>query len=90
MDKDKMNLTLLARLVADKEGKKSQAKYADIREILRIIYELDAAFLIEFGADSFGPIQALIQKSDFIRRKHSLKEINKLKISKAKKYNYPF
>jgi hypothetical protein len=84
--KKKMNLTLLARLIADKEGKKSQARYPDIREILKIIYELDAAFLLEFGSDSFGPLQCLICKSDAIRRKQALKEIGKLRANKFKKY----
>lgn len=37
-----MTLNKLASLIAKREGKKSQARIGDIREILKILFTLDA------------------------------------------------
>jgi hypothetical protein len=37
-----MTLTKLASMIAKREGKKSQARIGDIREILKILFTLDA------------------------------------------------
>ncbi len=55
-----MTLNKLASEIAKREGKKSQARIGDIREILKIIVEMDAEMSVNFKMKN-GPIEALIQ-----------------------------
>ena len=47
-----MNLDNLATAIANKEGKKHQATIGDIREILKIIVDFEAASLVDVSAAS--------------------------------------
>ena len=51
-----LTLNKLASLVANREGKKSQVKIGDVREVFRILQELSAE---SFFYDSEGPIDIL-------------------------------
>lgn len=60
-----MTIQQLASAIAKREGKKSQARIGDIREILKIVCELDAD-AIEEDRDSKGPIACLCAQADKI------------------------
>lgn len=51
-----MTRNQIASLLAKREGKKSQVKIGDIREILRLLVELDAEL---FGEVEKGPLMVL-------------------------------
>lgn len=61
-----MTLRKLASEVAKIEGKKSQARVGDIREILNIICQLEAESL---AAHIEGPVGAIILKAEKIKTK---------------------
>lgn len=54
-----MTLNKLASAIAKIEGKKSQARIGDIREILKIICTLDAEAAVDGLADKDGAIYTL-------------------------------
>jgi len=57
-----MTLQRLASLIAKREGKKSQARIGDIREILKIIVTLSAQSATDDGTDQGSdPITALVE-----------------------------
>ncbi len=66
LGENKMTLQQLASAIAKREGKKSQSRIGDIREILKILIELDAQDLFESdGKDqSDGPLEVLMDYSD--------------------------
>lgn len=61
-----MTLRKLASEVAKIEGKKSQARVGDIREILNIICQLEAK---SFSFKIDGPVGALLLKAEQIKAK---------------------
>jgi hypothetical protein len=65
-----MTLQKLASLIAKREGKRSQARIGDIREILKIIATLDAESVIE-NTDMDGPIACLVRYGDKITKRLS-------------------
>lgn len=58
-----MNRTKLASILAKREGKKSSVRIGDIREILRLLIELDVEALRKGEP---GPLNALIWEADQI------------------------
>ena len=72
-----MTLRKLASEIAKREGKKHQASIGDIREILKIIAEIEAEECIAIGDGESGPLQALLEAS--------MKAFNKKKKAKARK-----
>jgi hypothetical protein len=55
-----MTLNQLASLIAKREGKRSQARIGDIREILKILVLIDAEDCIARPDGDDGPIHALV------------------------------
>jgi hypothetical protein len=45
MKKQKLNLNKLAKLITDIEGKKTQVNIAQVKEILKIMIELQAQYI---------------------------------------------
>lgn len=68
-----MTIGKLASAIAKKEGKKSQARVGDIREILKIIVDLEVlARLSSHPPDDFiknSPIASLISRVDVVLHK---------------------
>lgn len=54
-----MNLRKLASLIAKREGKKSQARIGDIREILKILIQLEIEDILENPHSDDGPLFTL-------------------------------
>jgi hypothetical protein len=54
-----MTVQRLASVIAKIEGKKSQAKIGDIREILKIIVSLEAANIVLLDAEGKAPVGPL-------------------------------
>ena len=63
-----MTLRKLASDIAKKEGKKSQARIGDIREILRILCEFEAEFL-NGETNVLGPLECLATQATRISLK---------------------
>lgn len=63
-----MTIQKLASDIAKREGKKSEARIGDIREILKIICTLDAESLLA-NKDQDGPLACLAYFSDKIADK---------------------
>lgn len=51
-----MTLNKLASLIAKREGKRSQARIGDIREILKIIVELNTESMIDGSNEAAVPV----------------------------------
>ena len=60
-----MTLNALASKLAKLEGKKSQARIGDIRELIKLLVQMDA----EGDGDSESPLFALIQASATLAKK---------------------
>lgn len=83
----KDTLREIASQIAKLEGKKSQARIGDIREILKLICVLDAKFLIEnketpFSIRGLSPVELIDHRSAYLYAKLIKKE---LKAKKCKK-----
>lgn len=65
-----MTLQKLASAIAKREGKKSQARIGDIREILKLICVMDIEDAATVGEDD-GPITSLIQRRNEMLIKRS-------------------
>jgi hypothetical protein len=59
-----MTLNKLASLIAKREGKKSQVKIGDVREILRIIVEIEGEDLYGGGDGSGMPLEILTEATN--------------------------
>lgn len=61
-----MTFQKLASLIAKREGKKSQARIGDIREILKILVEVDVEMRldIERDIDERSPLNSLRARAD--------------------------
>ncbi len=69
-----MTFQQLASAIAKKEGKKSQARIGDIREILKLLVETDVEYLVSNGgAIGKGPLDLLVEKSHAKYNKHQTK-----------------
>ena len=75
-----MTFQKIASQLAKREGKKSQAKIHDVRELLRILVEWEAA---EFDHFLDGPIESLRGRARLVREKRFAREAKKA--AKAKK-----
>lgn len=72
-----MTLQKLASAIAKREGKKSQARIGDIREILKIICTLDAEAGLATENQMSGPIVALIKSSEKIEERLAKRKVKK-------------
>lgn len=84
-----MDLNKLATAIANKEGKKHQATIGDIREIIRIIVDFEAAALVDRSATS-PCVMLKISAMEFARRMgyfggKSAKSGSRTKVSKENK-----
>jgi hypothetical protein len=58
-----MTLQKLASLIAKKEGKKSQARIGDIREVLRVLCDIECDFILQDSEESaLGALSEQINK----------------------------
>jgi hypothetical protein len=57
-ERKSVTLNKLASLIAKREGKRSQARIGDIREILKIISVLEAEYVVSSWADD-GPLRVI-------------------------------
>ncbi len=64
-----MTLAKLASEIAKREGKKSQARIGDIREILKVLAQLDAEYEIENATQSGGPLDTIGLAADKIGKR---------------------
>jgi len=77
-----MTIQTLASKIAKHEGKKSQAKIGDIREILKLIAQFEAEHVMDNPGIQDGPIDVLELESDkiFLRlRKKQTRIVRKTK-----------
>lgn len=85
----KMTMRKLASAIAKREGKKHQASVGDVREILKIIYTLDAEDKMSRATETTvpafgGPIIALMDESNEAWDKLYRAKLKKLKPRKKK------
>lgn len=63
-----MTIQKLASEIAKREGKKSQARIGDIREIIKTLCTLEAE-MITSGSDAVGPLDVIAEQSSKVAEK---------------------